>query len=117
MNIEKYQSKPNTNHLSHDPLSAFRNRLASPQRSAPAPKPEDLHALKERMSEEFVAAYRGSLDPDLVRQAVREANSIASTTPYPALFLPSLAEEKVRLARAWSNRQRIIHEQTMAFAA
>jgi len=74
------------------------------------------HALKERVTEQLVAEYGNSVSTTLLQQAVQEADAIAATTLFPSLFLPALAEEKVQLAYAWSNRQREIHEQPMAFA-
>ncbi len=40
-----------------------------------------------------------------VRLAVNEAESLACATPYAHLFLPVLAEEKIRSARQWASRQ------------
>ncbi len=63
------------------------------------------------------AAPAGAINHALLRQAINEADALAATTPFPSLFLPALAEEKVQLAYAWKSRQRAIHEQTWALAA
>ena len=80
-------------------------------------KAGELNDLKERITNQLMAQYGSFMPPSLVRQAVREADSLAAITPFPALFLPSLAEEKVRLAQRWSIRQKAIRERSVAFAA
>jgi len=76
-----------------------------------------LHELKERLSAQLVAEYGGSINHTVLRQAINEADALAATTPFPGLFLPALAEEKVQLAYAWNSRQRAIREQTWSLAA
>jgi hypothetical protein len=76
-----------------------------------------LNELKERLSAQLAAEYGGAINQALLRQAINEADSLAATTPFPGLFLPALAEEKVQLAYAWNSRQRAIHEQSWALAA
>jgi len=39
------------------------------------------------------------------RLALTEAEALAWSTPYAHLFLPALAEEKIRYARQWASRQ------------
>jgi len=70
-------------------------------------------ALVDRLSAEYadVAAR-------LVYQAVNEAHALASLTSVPLLVLPTLAEEKVQNAAAWSARQRsVLGCDSIAFAA
>lgn len=76
-----------------------------------------LAALKARLTSELAAEAAGMLSAQAVKFAVNEADSLASTTPFPALFLPALAEEKVQNALAWQARQQAIREHTLAFAA
>jgi hypothetical protein len=76
-----------------------------------------LQELKERLSAQLAAEYGGSINSALLRQVINEADALAATTPFPSLFLPWLAEEKVQLAYAWSSRQRAIREQSWALAA
>lgn len=77
---------------------------------------EKLASLKERVATDLAKEF-ASLNSRLIQQVVNEADSFAATTPYPALLLPVLAEEKVRTASAWAARQQTIHDQTLAFAA
>ena len=72
--------------------------------------------LKQRLAANLANEFTG-LNRQLVYQAVNEADSLAATTPFPALLLPALAEEKVRAASNWATRQRLIREQTLVLAA
>jgi hypothetical protein len=65
-----------------------------------------LHQLKERVTEELSSRFSGMLDERRLRQVINEADALAATTSFPALFLPTLAEEKVRAAANWQARQR-----------
>lgn len=80
--------------------------------------------------EEWLAEYREQIvagllseavdltPPALVEQAVNEADALASLTPFPALFLPALVEEKIAQVRAWNERQRrLLAESEVSFAA
>jgi hypothetical protein len=54
----------------------------------------------------------------LVYQAVNEADTLASLTCAPLFLLPTLAEEKVQKAAAWSKHQRaLLRSDSVAFAA
>lgn len=77
---------------------------------------QKLAALKDRVVSDLTTQF-GALNSGLVRQVVNEADSLAATTPFPSLFLPVLAEEKVRAASAWATRQQLIREQTLVLAA
>lgn len=78
---------------------------------------EKLVKIKEQVAAELASEFARVLSPQLIRLAVNEADSLAATTPFPALLLPALAEEKVRNASAWAARQQKIHDQTLALAA
>jgi hypothetical protein len=101
------------------------NRLANSPGARSTPSLQRLsitglnkpNELKERVTEQLVGEYGTSVNATLLSHAVREADAIAATTLFPNLFLPVLAEEKVRSASAWSNRQRMIRQQTLALAA
>jgi hypothetical protein len=41
---------------------------------------------------------------------------LAWSTPYPLLFLPALAEEKVMGAAQWANRQQMILQRAQGLA-
>jgi len=77
---------------------------------------QKLAELKDRVAADLANQF-GTLNARLVRQVVNEADSLAATTPFPSLFLPVLAEEKVRAASRWAARQQSIHEQTLMLAA
>jgi len=72
--------------------------------------------LKQRILNELSREFAG-LNRQLIYQVVNEADSLAATTPFPALLLPALAEEKVRAASRWAARQQLIREQTLVLAA
>ena len=78
---------------------------------------EMLESLKGMLVQAFSVEYL-DLDAKLVRRAIDEADALASATPIPHLLLPALAEEKVRTARAWSDRQReVLERSALALAA
>jgi hypothetical protein len=58
------------------------------------------NALKGIVTEKLAHAFRRTLPQALVRRAVDEAEAVALTTGFPHLFLPLLAEEKVRSIHA-----------------
>ena len=72
--------------------------------------------LKQRLARDLANEFTG-VNRQLVYQVVNEADSLAASTPFPALLLPALAEEKVRAASLWAARQQLIREQTLALAA
>jgi hypothetical protein len=70
-------------------------------------------ALVKRLSAEYA-----DVGPRLVYQAVNEADALASLTVVPLLVLPTLAEEKVQKAAAWTAHQRLVlGSDVLAFAA
>jgi len=71
-----------------------------------------LKQLEEQLAAKFIAETRGTIPGQLIQQAINEAEALAWSTRYPLLFLPELAEEKVRGARQWASRQQqILHQQ------
>ena len=72
-----------------------------------------LHDLKERVVAELSSRFEGMLDEHRLRQVINEADALAATTPFPALLLPTLAEEKVRAAADWQARQRELFERSL----
>jgi hypothetical protein len=79
----------------------------------PAYAAEFKQALLHQLSAEYAdVSWR------LVYQAVNEADALASLTSVPLLVLPTLAEEKVQKAAAWSaHQQAILRADSMSFAA
>ena len=66
--------------------------------------PALLGAIKSRLVRVFAGVFAGLSTP-VIRQAVNEAEALAAATGLPHLFLPALAEEKVREARQRQVRQ------------
>ena len=69
-----------------------------------------LRQLEEQLINKLTAEAQDSVPQRLVQQAVNEAEALAWSTPYPLLFLPELAQEKVQSARQWSRRQQEIYQ-------
>lgn len=115
-NNENKTESNRVNKYSHRLTSNGGNRPVSAIRKFSDACWKKLNELKERVSARLAAEYETRLNDNLLRQAVREADALAATTPFPSLFLPALAEEKVQSAFAWSRRQARIREQTRAFA-
>jgi len=90
------------------------SHLKNSENSVQAQKAEELKwALVTKLSEEYAEVGRR-----LVFQAVNEAHALAALTLVPLLLLPTLAEEKVQQAAAWSAHQRaLLGGEHFAFAA
>ena len=73
-----------------------------------------FNQLTEQLVQKLVADVQGLLPENMVRHAVIEAEALAWSTPFPLLFLPVLAEEKVLTARQWARHQTEILEQQKA---
>jgi energy-converting hydrogenase Eha subunit E len=95
-------------------LSVENTNMKNSRNINPAVTAEQLKsALVRRLNAEYA-----EVGPRLVYQAVNEADALASLTSVPLLVLPTLAEEKVRNAAAWTAHQRaVLGEDLMAFAA
>jgi hypothetical protein len=89
----------------------FTGSMIAPHRFA-AHCMQKLHDLKERMTVELSSRFAGMLDEHRLRQVINEADALAATTSFPALFLPTLAEEKVRAAADWEAKQRELYERS-----
>src|SRR5690349_8226503 len=72
--------------------------------------------LKEQIAANLASEFAGALNSKLIRQVINEADALAATTPFPALFLPTLAEEKLRNASAWAARQQAIRERSQSWS-
>jgi RND family efflux transporter MFP subunit len=78
-----------------------------------------LQALKTNLVRRFAVEF-SDLQERIVRRAVDDADALASLTGFSYLLLPVLAEEKVREAREWSRRQKVIFRRSrlvLSFAA
>jgi len=74
-------------------------------RIASASAPEDrfdalIPALKARMGKRLVRQFGRTVPGSLIGRALDEAVETATSTGFPHLFFPALAEEKVRLVFA-----------------
>jgi hypothetical protein len=76
-----------------------------------------LQELKERLTAELTREFAGLLDSKTIRRVVEEANSLAVATPFPALFLPTLAEEKVRVASLGETRRQASRSRPLTISA
>ena len=58
----------------------------------------------------MLAEARPAFKPgeQMLRLALNEAEALAWQTPFPHLFFPDLAAEKVRAVAEWSRRQRTV---------
>ena len=63
-----------------------------------------LSQMKARFIERLREEMKGHVPDEQFRRAILEAEALASTTAYPWLFLPVLAEEKVSNARRWTKQ-------------
>ncbi len=84
-----------------------------PPRWLPDSSQQLLQQLKETLVRQLSVEFSGLLDENLVRRAVNEADSLAVLTPFPHLFLPVLAVEKVQETFLWLNRQQDIWERSV----
>ena len=75
-----------------------------------------LNQLKNFLIQKLADEVQGSVPDRLLQQAVVEAEALAWSTPFPHLFLPALAEEKVRSARQWASRQQQVLERQRILA-
>jgi hypothetical protein len=74
-------------------------------------------SLKLRLIKKLSAEY-ANVKLRLVRQAVNEADALASLTTVPFLVLPTLAEEKVQKAAEWTAHQyAVLHGEPACLAA
>jgi len=72
--------------------------------------------LKEVVTGNLAAEYGALLPARQLQQVVNEADALAAFTPFPALFLPTLAEEKVLAAAAWNRKQQSLFAKNDAIA-
>jgi hypothetical protein len=76
----------------------------------------DAGLVKGRQIEKVYAQAAGRLPEHLFKQVVLEAEALASTTPYPLLFLPALMDEKVSSMERWLKHQREVRERQVIFS-
>ena len=76
-----------------------------------------LKQLREQLMLRLVEEVQGRVSEALVRKALIEAEALAWSTQFPLLFLPVLAEEKVRTVGQWTGRQHEILERQKALSS
>lgn len=64
--------------------------------------------LGKQLLAELAGEYKASLPGLWLERAFADAEAVAWSTPYPLLFLPELAREKVQDVRRWTERQQQI---------
>lgn len=79
---------------------------------------QKLLAGIEQAKSKIISEFRPTREAqeNLFKQAVNEAEALAWQTPYPHLFFPSLAVEKVQAVAAWQTRQQSVHQSQPLFA-
>jgi len=73
--------------------------------------------LRESLIQKLTSEVQEPGSEHLIEQAVTDAEALAWSTPYPLLFLPALAEEKVAGARRWADHQRMVLERQRELVA
>lgn len=87
------------------PIQQMSTNFSSPRRSRPSPTASAAKLLKNRVASRLELEYSDQLDQRDIALAVNEADALAALTPFPALFFPTLAEEKTLQAKAWQAKQ------------
>jgi hypothetical protein len=77
---------------------------------------EKLQVLKHHIQDHLVAEYGNVLEPTWIQQVVNEADALAAFTPFPVLFLPTLAEEKAQAVINWQGKQQFLRAQGVPYA-
>ena len=72
--------------------------------------------MKERIQQHLEAEYGQALDASRIQQVVNEADALAAYTPFPTLFLPTLAEEKAQAVIQWQGKQQLLRTHGVAYA-
>jgi len=117
-NLSELAFASNQNHTRNEAASTRQTgATGSSFRRFAAERFDQLVALKERIAANLAKEFAGTIEAALIRQIVTEAEALAATTPFPALLLPALAEEKAHNAAKWSVRQQIIRNHSLTLAA
>ena len=67
---------------------------------------KQVHNVKNSLLSKYGVALDGR--EQILHSALTEAEALAWQTPFPHLFFPVLAEEKVSAARRWAARQEVV---------
>lgn len=91
-------------------MKARSNIRHSANGSAFAPEISALiHQLKAKVGKRLVRQFGGIVPGSLIGRALDEAVETASSTGFPHLFFPILAEEKVRLVSVAVHQELLDH--------
>lgn len=82
---------------------------------------EQNEAQVQKLKEAVMAEFKDELPANvpLLQLAANEAEALAWQTPYPHLFFPVLAEEKIHAVIRWNYHQNLIrqHQSVLSQAA
>jgi hypothetical protein len=133
MKLQRTQNGPGTQHhiaVDFKPATTFTKTVNAPEGTYASHLPfefgfrnytveclAEFNEFKQTLTAELAEKYAELLDLQGVRYAVNEADALAAFTPFPSLFLPVLAEEKVQAASQWNARQRAIRSRSLEMAA
>ena len=67
---------------------------------------EQVGQVKQALLDKYALVVNGQ--EGILQSALNEAEALAWQTPYPHLFFPVLAEEKLTAARRWVGRQELL---------
>jgi len=77
---------------------------------------EKIQSIKENIKNRLQAEFGNVLDAAKIQQVVNEADALATYTPFPALFLPTLAEEKALAVVTWQGKQKLVRASGLNYA-
>lgn len=77
---------------------------------------QKAHDLKDHVKLLLSNEFGDVLDTVKIQQVVNEADALATFTPFPSLFLPSLAQEKAVAAVTWQGKQNLLRANAVPYA-
>ena len=100
------------NHRNHFKTAGPAPRVNRPRAAAARACRAAVDGLGRQFLADLAGEYKSALPGQWLDRAFAEAEAVAWSTPYPLLFLPELAHEKVRNVRRWADRQQDILQAT-----
>ncbi|MBM3824319.1 MAG: hypothetical protein FJ404_15770 [Verrucomicrobia bacterium] len=79
-------------------------------------EPTEFEKLKASLLREAIRLFGDTRLLAVLRRAANEAEALAWTTPYPALFYPELFMELARASRSRAARQESVHRRSRFLA-
>jgi hypothetical protein len=77
---------------------------------------QKAHDLKDHIKLHLAAEFGDVLDATKIQQVVNEADALATFTPFPALFFPTLAQEKALAVINWQGKQNLLRANGIPYA-